>query len=672
MTTASLLALLSSTILATGIQPAFALDPEHEDHGEHDHQHDEEHAHAHGHGDDVIIVRATRTGRGVEDQPVRVEVINREEIEEKAIMRPGNIAMLVAETGGVRVQVTSPALGAANIRLQGLYGRYTQLLADGLPLYGGQAASIGLLQIPPTDLAQVEVIKGSASSLYGASALGGVINLVSRTPGEAPYGEVLVNATTRDGQDVTSFASTPLTDQLAASLTAGAHRQSVVDLDDDGWIDMPGYERFTARPRFHYEGADGSSAYVTLGFMTEQRDGGTRDGFTVPTGDPFAQTQDTTRFDAGLTAQRPVSDTLDFNLRAAGMVQDHEHRFGDVIEIDTHDTLLLEASLAGARKATDWIVGLVYQADGYESETFPGFDYSFEAPGVFGQIDHDFTETLSASVSGRIDDHSEYGVQTSPRVSVLYTPGDWTLRGSWGQGFFAPTPFVEAVEAAGLSRLQPLTGLDAETATTASIDVGYSVGGFESGLTLFSSNVDGAAQLQPVATTPGGPLDGVQLINADGETEINGVELLLRYYWRDFKITGSYLYLDAGEPKPDGPGRRDLPLTPEHSAGFVAMWERHGQGRVGFEAYYTGEQALYDNPYRTESEPYWHLGLLGEIVLGSTSLFINFENLLDIRQSDADPIALPARAVDGQWTTDIWQNTDGFVVNGGVRFRFGG
>ena len=97
---------------------------------------------------ETIIVEATRSGRAVNDQPMRVEVIGREEIEEKAAMRPGNIATLVAETGGVRVQTTSPALGAANIRLQGLYGRYTQLLSDGLPLYGGQATSIGLLQIP--------------------------------------------------------------------------------------------------------------------------------------------------------------------------------------------------------------------------------------------------------------------------------------------------------------------------------------------------------------------------------------------------------------------------------------------------------------------------------------------------------------------------------------------
>ena len=680
----SALALICAAGFAAGAVPAFAIEPDaahanDRDEAEHDHAvHDgEDHDdhddhHGHGHGEDVIVVRATRTDRRVEDQPVRVEVINREEIEEKAIMRPGNIAMLVNETGGVRVQMTSPALGAANIRMQGLYGRYTQLLADGLPLYGGQAASIGLLQIPPTDLSQVEVIKGSASSLYGASALGGVINLVSRRPGEDPYAEVLVNATTRHGQDLTSFSSTPLGEHMSASLTTGAHRQSQVDLDGDGWIDMPGYERFTARPRVYFEGEGGATAYVTLGFMTEQRDGGTRDGFTAPDGAPFLQNQDSTRLDLGLIAERPLTDTLSVNLRAAGMAQDHDKRFGDQIEIDTHETLFLEASLAGALERTDWILGLAYQADDFASESVPAFDYHYETLGLFAQVDHDFTDTLSASLSARVDDHSEYGVQTSPRLSLLYNPGDWTVRGSFGQGFFAPTPFVEAIEAAGLSRLEPLSGLEAETATTASIDLGYRAGAFEGGLTLFASDVDGAAQLEAFAATPGGPLNAARLVNADGEAEIRGAELLARYYWRDFKFIASYLYLDAREPDPEGPGRRELPLTPQHSAGLVAMWERHGEGRVGFEAYYTGEQALYDNPYRTRSEPYVHLGLLGEIVVGRASLFLNFENLLDIRQSSEDPILLPARAADGQWTTDIWQNTDGFIVNGGMRLRFGG
>jgi len=115
-----------------------------------------------------IVVQATRTGRRVQDEPIRVEVLDREEIEEKILMQPGNIAMLVSETPGIRVQVTSPALGAANVRVQGLKGRYTQILADGLPLYGGQTPSIGLLQIPPTDLGQVEIIK-VAASITGAA-----------------------------------------------------------------------------------------------------------------------------------------------------------------------------------------------------------------------------------------------------------------------------------------------------------------------------------------------------------------------------------------------------------------------------------------------------------------------------------------------------------------------
>ena len=191
------------------------------DHEDHDHEAHEDGDHDHSKTLETIIVQATRSGRLLQDEPMRVEVVPREEIEEKAIMRPGNIATLVNETGGIRVQVTSPALGSANVRVQGLYGRYTQILADGLPLYGGQASSLGLLQIPPTDLRQVEVIKGSATSLYGASALGGVINLVSRRPSDEPESEVLLNLTSRDGQDLTVYTSTPLSESIGVSLTAG-------------------------------------------------------------------------------------------------------------------------------------------------------------------------------------------------------------------------------------------------------------------------------------------------------------------------------------------------------------------------------------------------------------------------------------------------------------------
>lgn len=389
-----------------------------------------------------IIVQATRSGRIADEKPMRVEIINREEIMEKSTMRPGNISMLVAETGGVRVETTSPALGSANIRLQGLYGRYTQLLADGLPLYGNQAASIGILQIPPTDLGRVEIIKGSASSLYGGSALGGVINLVSRRPGEEFNGETIVNLTTRDAQDVTAYIEAPLSTALKASLTAGAHHQKSVDIDNDDWIDLAGYERYTVRPRLFWNGDEGESLYFTAGYMTENRRGGTVDGGVVADGNAFEQTQDSKRYDSGLVFSMPLGDTYTFSTRASAMVQEHKHLFGDVIEDDKHESYLLESSLSGYTDRSDWVVGLAYLSDIYKSDTFPTFDYSYEVASLFAQVDYEMTSKLTTSVSARVDEHSDFGTQLSPRVSLLYRPGDLTIRSSYGQGYFAPTPFV--------------------------------------------------------------------------------------------------------------------------------------------------------------------------------------------------------------------------------------
>lgn len=618
-----------------------------------------------------VIVQSTRSGRRVQDEAIRVEVINQEEVEEKVLMTPGNIAMMVAETGGVRVQVTSPALGAASIRMQGMRGRYTQLLADGLPLYGGQA--LGVLQIPPSDLGQVEVIKGAASALYGPSALGGVINLISRRPEADPLAEILLNATSRDGQDVTTYAATPVSEAWSASVMGGLHRQSWKDLDGDGWIDTPGYERWTLRPRLFWQGQNGGSAYFTLGAMGEDRQGGTAAGRTTPDGRPFVQNQNSRRLDAGFTSQTPIDGVGVVHLRASAVNQKHGHRFGDSIENDRHRTLFAEASLAaGSDGAIAWLIGAAVQSDDYRSKAFSAFDYTFTTPAVFAQVEHKLADDLTLAGSARWDHHSEYGSHLSPRVSLLYRPGRWTVRGSVGRGFYAPTPFVEEIEAAGLSRLQPLKGLRAETADTASLEAGYAAGPLEANLTLFGSRIENAVQLRDLDPATIGGARRVELVNASGATRTDGLEALLRYRVGDFTVTGSYVYVDASEPAPTS-GRRTVPNTPRHTAGVVGMWEKEDKGRLGIEAYYTGRQDLEENPYRARGKAYLEVGVLGEVVLNEkVRLFLNLENLLNVRQTKYDPLVLPRRGSAGEWTVDAWAPTDGFVANGGVRIRLGG
>src|SRR5687767_10743512 len=100
------------------------------------------------------------------------------------------------------------------------------------------------------------------------------------------------------------------------------------------------------------------------------------------------------------------------------------------------------------------------------------------------------------------------------------------------------------------------------------------------------------------------------------------------------------------------------------------MWEGDEWGRIGFEAYYTGRQSLDDNPYRDVGRRYLLFGGLFEHRVGRARLFINVENLADIRQTKYDPLIRPTRLPDGRWTVEAWGPLDGRVWNGGMRVSF--
>ena len=114
----------------------------------------------------------------------------------------------------------------------------------------------------------------------------------------------------------------------------------------------------------------------------------------------------------------------------------------------------------------------------------------------------------------------------------------------------------------------------------------------------------------------------------------------------------------------------DVPLTPRQTFGLIAAWEQHGTARVGFEFYYTGRQRLEDNPYRDESEPYTIIGLLAERRIGRVRVFVNLENLTNVRQSDYNPLLLPTPTVFGKRAVSAWAPLDGRTINAGVRIGF--
>ena len=195
-----------------------------------------------------VIVSTTRTNSRIEEIPIRVEVLGGEELNEKGSMKPANIAMLLSEATGIQSQQTSAVNGNVSIRLQGLDGKYTQILKDGFPLYGGFAQGLSIMQIPPLDLKQVEVIKGSSSSLYGSDAIAGIINLISKQPQEKRELTFLINQTSLLGTDMNGYFSQRWKKFGFSFLTAN-NFQKATDVNKDGFSDLPKTQTFNLSAR---------------------------------------------------------------------------------------------------------------------------------------------------------------------------------------------------------------------------------------------------------------------------------------------------------------------------------------------------------------------------------------------------------------------------------------
>jgi outer membrane receptor for ferrienterochelin and colicins len=596
-----------------------------------------------------VIVEATRTGGRLEDSPLRVEVLEREEIEEKMLMTPGDIVMMLNEMGGMRVQATSPSLGAASVRVQGMRGRYTRVLSDGLPLFG-DVGGIGLLQIPPMDLGQVEVIKGVASSLYGAGAMGGVINLVSRGPGVTPSRELLLNRSTRGGTDAIAFFTQPLQDGWGATFLGGAHWHTLADVNGDSWSDLPRYTRGIARPRLFWSDGRGNRFFATTSVTIEDREGGSPS---------HADALNTRAFDVGLLDQRLVAGAYLITARAAYARKNHAHVFGGASEHDIHSSGFGEINMRGNAGRHTWVAGAAVEIDRYRNRDVPRFDHAFTIPGVFVQDDVVVTAWLSVSASARLDHHSEYGAFVSPRVSALLHSGAWSGRASAGTGFFGPSALTEETEAAGLARLSIQQPLRAERGRSASIDITRAFGPVSATMTVFGSRIKDSISVKRV--------DTYSIGNAQKTANL-GMELLATLRREPFALTGTYTFVRSREHGAEHVA--DVPLTPRHSAGMVGVIENEDAGRLGVEMYYTGAQRLEANPYAARSERYVIIGVLGERRFGRLSLFLNGENLTGVRQTKWQPLPLPARAVDGRMTVDAWAPLEGRNINGGIRVRF--
>ncbi|RZL46521.1 MAG: TonB-dependent receptor, partial [Pedobacter sp.] len=220
-----------------------------------------------------VIISSTRTSRSIQNTPTRVETIELEEIDEKSNMRPANVSMILHESTGISVQQTSATSGNASIRIQGLDGRYTQLLKDGYASFGNFASGLSILEIPPLDLSQVEIIKGPASTLYGAGAIAGVVNFISRTPREKADYNFIINQSNVGQTNIGAFAM-KRNKKIGYSLLALTNFQKPYDVDKDDFTELPKSKDFTIHPKLFIYPNEKTTLIIGNAFTKSDRTGG--------------------------------------------------------------------------------------------------------------------------------------------------------------------------------------------------------------------------------------------------------------------------------------------------------------------------------------------------------------------------------------------------------------
>ena len=223
--------------------------------------------------EEEVVILSTRSSRTIRDIPTRVEFVAGEELDEKANMKPGDIRMVLNESTGIQTQQTSATSANASIRIQGLDGRYTQLLKDGFPLYAGFSNGLGLLQTPSLDLNQFEVIKGSASTLFGGGAIAGLVNLISKTPTEERELKFHFDGTSAGGLNTSGFFGQRF-GKTGVTLFASRNSNAAFDPSTTGLTAIPEFERYTINPKLYYYFNEKTQVSAGVNLSFEDRTGG--------------------------------------------------------------------------------------------------------------------------------------------------------------------------------------------------------------------------------------------------------------------------------------------------------------------------------------------------------------------------------------------------------------
>lgn len=616
-----------------------------------------------------VTIESTRNGREIEAQPSRVEAIDEEEIDEKISMRPANVSMVLHESTGIQVQQTSATSNTQSIRIQGLDGRYTQLLKDGFPAFGGFSGSLSVLEIPPLDLKQVEIIKGPAATLFGGDAIAGVVNFITKNPEEKRATTLIFNQTSALGTDVSAFDSQKF-ERFGYTLHGSFNFQKEYDVDDDHFTELPRTRAVGVAPKLLFYLDEKTNLVVGNSFSFQDRNGG--DLFVIR-GDAGGEHQyfernKSVRNVTTFNLNRDFADGSRLNVKQslaffnrklwAPLYRFEGDQFNSFTDVSMNKVVGKHALVFGGSAIYDQ-----FRENAFDALLGPR-DETRTTVGAFIQDTIDITDRVSFESGFRLDYSRNYGAFALPRVSLLYRFSDnLTTRVGFGLGYKTPTMFTEESETLLFRNILPVGDtLKAERSAGGTFDINYRGTIGEKFTYSINQMFFYTAITDPLLLTVA-DAGRFRYTNSDSSVISRGAETNIRVGYGVVKLFAGYTFTDAKAGYI--PGSRRLTLLPRNKINSALVFEEHENFKAGVEFYYASPQILSDrSPTRSTGE----VGLFGEKTFGKVSLFINAENLTDVRQGKYGPVVLPP--FDNPTFAEIYTHLEGRVFNGGIKIRF--
>ena len=558
---------------------------------------------------DEVVVTGTKTFKRKTKSAVIVNVVDSKTLDN---VQACNLSEGLKFQPGLRVETDCQTCNYTQLRINGLAGGYSQVLINGRPTFSPLTGLYGLEQIPVNMIDRIEVIRGGGSSLYGSSAIGGTVNVLTKIPTDNSFSINTSYQNINGGANdfMLSANSTLVSDneQSGVSFFLNRREREAYDHNDDNFSEIPEIENTSIGATAFFLPTDNQKIEFSFSHLNEYRYGGEM----VDTPAHLAQQSEERTHNVWMGSGDYHINFNNGNTNlityAAWQRTDRDHYTGILPDEDSEDELTahlaappygisltttlnagvqfnhnLSSFLGGSNVIT---LGSEYLVDDTFDE-ITAYNYLIDQTtrniGAFAQSDWEILPSLNLLSGIRVDQHNLVdGLVASPRLSLLYKYKENTqIRANFGTGFRAPQAFDTdlhiAFSGGGVSRVILSDDLSEETSQSYSASINYDkpTDNWVAGFTVegFYTRLNNAFILDPIGEDNFGELfekrndQGAVVKGATIELRANynrKIQLETGFTLQTSRFDNEVQYIDEVE------GIRDFIRTPE-TYGFANL-----------------------------------------------------------------------------------------------------